>query len=366
MAELAEKLDQLGRDWAEFKDANDAAIAEKIKKGTEDFVTVDKVEKINKSITDTLDAIKALESAAEKDRKAREALEVAIQRGDYGAGNDNEREEKVAYLNQRIKSLNKAAGTVKSLDQYKSGLEKYLRKDEHLHSLSDDERKALTVGKDPDGGFVVTPSTDADIVRFVHESSNMRQAAMIKTISSDAYEGSRRLGTPAAGWVGETQPRTETKAHDYSTYRVPAHELYAWPEISQKLLEDADVDVEAELRDEVGAEFSRKEETAFFVGTGVNQPRGFLTHPAGTPTATAFNVIQRFSTGVNGGFASSNPGDIFHTVIGSVKQPLLPGARFMMSRTTLAAARKLKDGDGTYLCRGHAGHHDRQQFHCFR
>ena len=47
---------------------------------------------------------------------------------------------------------------------------------------------------------------------------------------------------------------------------------------TQKLVDDAAIDIEAWLSGKIADIFSRKENTAFVSGNGVGQPRGILTY----------------------------------------------------------------------------------------
>jgi HK97 family phage major capsid protein len=125
--------------------------------------------------------------------------------------------------------------------------------------------------------------------------------------------------------------------------------MYAEPKATQDELDDADFDIEAWLVRNIGMKLARLEANAFVVGTGVAKPRGFLTYASGTPTATAFNVIEQTKTGVNGAFHATLPGDVFLTTIGLLKAAFRARARWSMNRTTEAAVRKQKDGQNNYL-----------------
>ena len=341
-------LDAIKAGFEQVKTKQDE-LEKQLKTGKEDVITKNALDAVNTDLTAKLDDLKKL---MEDEKKEREGLESRLNKRGAPGEDTQKLQQKLNSLNITFKAHARDAGQLElaQLGEYKSGIEKILRRQEG--KMSDAERKAIYVGSDPAGGFFITPDTSGDIVRFINETSAMRSMAMIRTIGTDAHEGKYKLGNPAAAWVGETQTRSETGTQDYGKWRIEAHELYAWPEISLKALEDSSIDMEAELASEVAGEFGRKEETAFFTGDGVGKPRGILTYTAGTPANTSvdnYRVIRQTNTGANGAFAGSSPGDIFHTVIGQTKRNFLGNANWVMNRTTLAATRKLKDGDGTYL-----------------
>ena len=152
-----------------------------------------------------------------------------------------------------------------------------LRKNDRL--LTADQVKAMSVGSDPDGGYLVTPDVNGRIVKKVFETSPIRQIADVITISTDSIEGGEDLDEADAGWVGETAARPETGTPQLGRWKIDVHELYAQPKATQKLLDDAAVDVEGWLGDKVGEKISRMENAAFVVGNGIAKPKG-LAKPA--------------------------------------------------------------------------------------
>jgi HK97 family phage major capsid protein len=250
-----------------------------------------------------------------------------------------------ASMNARRRGAVAGSFGAADMDGYKAAFDTFLRKGEEV--MGPDERKALSVGTDPDGGYVVNPDLSGRIVMKVFETSPMRAYASIQVISSDALEGLFDLNEASSGWVGETDSRPETNTPQLGKWRIPAHELYAKPKATQKLLDDASINMEAWLASKVAEKFARDEANAFVVGNGVNKPRGFLTFPSGT---TLPGTIERFDTGVNGAFAAApNGGDVLINALYGLKQQYRANATWFMNRATLKLTRKLKDSDGAYL-----------------
>jgi HK97 family phage major capsid protein len=54
-------------------------------------------------------------------------------------------------------------------------------------------------------------------------------------------------------------------------------ELYAMPAATQTLLDDAVVDTDRWIAEEVEAAFAKQESSAFVTGDGINKPKGFLS-----------------------------------------------------------------------------------------
>ncbi|PIY28394.1 MAG: phage major capsid protein [Comamonadaceae bacterium CG_4_10_14_3_um_filter_60_42] len=233
----------------------------------------------------------------------------------------------------------------KGLAEYHAAQGRYMRKG--ADGLSADERKALSVGGDPSGGYVVHPDMSGQIVTKVDETSPMRAYASIQVIGTDALEGLFDLERASAVWVGETQARSQTDTPNIGKWRIPVHELSAMPAATQKLLDDASINMESWLAQKVALEFALAENAAFVSGNGVEKPRGFLTYAAGT---TLPGTIEQIKTTVNGDFAAAPAGgDALITALYSLKAPYMANATWFMNRTVAAAVRKLKDSDGSYL-----------------
>lgn len=333
--ELKSAVEKFEKNWHDFKEQNDKNMAE-VKAGrAEDREAIQRAEK---ALT---------ESKAEFDQKLAE-VEKKMNRqglaGGTGAGEDAE----FKALEEFKRSVREGKNLdIEAYRQYKSAFENYVRRNNAYGSA--DEIKALSVGSDADGGFIVPADMSGRIVQLIRETSPIRQVASVVTIGTDALEGLHDLDDAASGWVGEEEARTETSTPKFGEYRIPVHEQYAEPRATQKLLDDAMFDVESWLVRKITDRLARMENQAFVKGNGVKKPRGFLTYGAGTPSASNFSVIEQVVSGGAGAFAASNAGDALINLVYKLKSAYREGAVFMMNRSTLASVRKLKDGDGNYL-----------------
>jgi HK97 family phage major capsid protein len=327
MSELATAIDAVNTAFTQFKAANDDRLKQS------DALTEDKVRKIN----------------ADLDRLGDEVKELLKAQNRRALGTDGDEVQKHADLflaHRKGIPLSQAHGDVEEYRAYKQALSSYFRKG---GAISASVQNALSVGSDPDGGYWVTPDLSGRIATLVYESSPIRQIASVQDISTDALEGVNDLDEAGAGWVGETTDRTETTTPEVGKWRIPVHEQYAEPRATQKLLDDAAVNVEDWLGKKVSTKFARMEETAFVSGNGINKPRGFLTYSAGTPSKSGWGVIEQVNSGASGAFAATNPGDKLIDLVFSLKAAYRANAKWLMGRLALGAARKLKDGQGNYL-----------------
>lgn len=321
---------QIQAAWAEFQTKNDARM-DALAKGKADVTLNEQVDKIGKTIDDLQAQLKDIASRAAADRLGQgDGVDTAKAAAEFG----------------RQRGIDVSAADYTA---YQAGLNVYMRRGENTPR---DVMAAMSVGSEPDGGYTVTPDTSGRIVKRIFETSPMRQIASVATIGTDRLEGFADLGEGTAGWVGETSPRPETGTPQIGKWEIPVHEMYAFPKVTQKLLDDSIWDIEAWLADKVADKFTRTENAAFLLGDGVLKPRGLLTYPTAL-TADAgrpWGVFQHILTGTDGGFgATTNGSDRLIDLVYSVKAAYRTGANFLMARSTVAAIRKLKDGQGNYL-----------------
>ncbi|ODN72428.1 Phage capsid family protein [Methylobrevis pamukkalensis] len=157
------------------------------------------------------------------------------------------------------------------------------------------------------------------------------------------------MAGPAVGWAGETAARPQTAAPTLAELTYPTMELYAMPAATQTLLDDAAVDVDAWLADEVEQAFAAQEGAAFVSGNGVSKPTGFLSATLSAEASWSWGTLGYVATGAEGAFAASDPGDALVDLVYALKAGYRQNATFVMNRRTQAAVRKLKDSDGAYL-----------------
>ena len=334
----ASAIDALHAGFEEFKKANDERLAQIEKKGSVDAVTEAKLAKIE------ADLEKAQRIADEAVLASKRSTRIVTDEKGETVDLDKKAQE-WASMNARRRGAVAGSFGAADMDAYKAAFDTFIRKGEEVMGV--DERKALSVGSDPDGGYVVNPDLSGRIVMKVFESSPMRAYASVQVISTDALEGLFDLNEASSGWVGETDSRAETNTPQLGKWRIPVHELYAKPKATQKLLDDASINMEAWLASKVAEKFARDEANAFVVGNGVNKPRGFLTYGSGT---TLPGTIEQFPTGASGALASApDGGDALINALYGLKQQYRANATWFMNRATLKLVRKAKDTDGAYL-----------------
>jgi HK97 family phage major capsid protein len=232
--------------------------------------------------------------------------------------------------------------------EHKAAFEAYVRTGEsgNLRAL---EVKAMTIGSNPDGGYLVPPEIEATIGQRLTAISPIRNIAGQRTISSNVYKKPFMTTGPAVGWVGESDARTQTASPVLDELVFPAMELYAMPAATASLLEDSAVNIDQWIAQEVEQVFAQQEGAAFVAGDGNNKPKGFLSYTAVDNGAWSWGNIGYVASGAAGAFAATSPSDELVDLVYAVKAGYRQNGMFVMNRKTQAAVRKFKDTTGQYL-----------------
>jgi HK97 family phage major capsid protein len=269
-----------------------------------------------------------------------------------GSGGDDELKDARAFaqiksvLHKELKSGERLSDEAVNLEEFKAYEDAFRRAVSNRQGedgLSADERKAMSVGSDPDGGYLVVPAVSARTMTIIRESSPIREIATVETIATSELEIPVDEDEAGAYWAGETSARSESGTPQIGKQTIVAHEMVAFPKATQKFIEDAGIDVAAWIGRKVGEKFGRAEATAFVIGTGMNMPRGFLTYPAGTSRGKIEQIIS--------GAATTLTFDGLINLTTALKGFYKANANFLMKRTAVGAVMLLKDGNGQYLWR---------------
>ena len=371
--ELKTAFEELQRGFVEFKAANDTLLKSKADKGQVDPLIQDKIDRLNAMMDKNSELVTTAGKSAEtfeqklkdldtKSAERADQLETAMAR--TGPGEiDTKAEQKLREETRELiltdnydigRPIDLVAEDVDPLDMkavalYKKHFPTYIRKGDNAFlrkmglqgSGPTLETKLMSVDRDPGGGYWVTPEMSSRIVTIVFETSPIREFATVENIASDQLELIADENQAGFGWVAEQADRPETTTPDIAMRVIHAHEQYAEPRVTQKLLDDAGFNVENWLMQKVAERFARAESTAHVLGTGVGQPRGFTTYADGTSTGQ----VEQVNSGSSGVVVADGLFDLVY----SLKSPYLRRARFMMARLTIRDVRKLKDGESRYL-----------------
>jgi len=296
------------RAFEAFKESNDARLAEIEKRGG-DVVLEEKVDRINAALTEQKSLMDELTIAA-----SRPAL------GETKSEPRGHREAKMQF-------------------------NRYMRKGDGATF----ESKAMSVGSNADGGYVVPLEIAQTIDRVLAKASPIRALATVQQIGGNTYRKPVTTVEAASGWVGETDARTQTTTPTIAALDFPAMELYAMPAATQTLLDDAQVDIEQWLASEVQIVFAEQEGAAFITGDGSAKPTGFLQSTIVADASWSWGKLGYVASGADGAFASSDPSDALINLAYAPKQGYRANGTWVMNRKTEAMIRKFKDGDDNYI-----------------
>ncbi len=308
--ELRNAAETLARTFEEYKSVNDRRLDEIERRGSADVLLNEKLGRMDTHINKLQDDISG--------------VKTALRRPGKGAGAPQIAEEGNA--------------------EYKQAFMRYVTKgyDQDLGAF---QGKALEVIDNAEGGYMMPVELSNRIINRQFDTTPMRQIATTMTISTEAVEMLRDTSEPTAQWISELGVPSDTSEGLLGRVRIPVYELYAQPKATQKLLDDAFINVEEWLINKVAAKFSRAENAAFVSGDGVTQPRGFTSYSAQAvaDASRPWGVLQYVATGANGGFASSNPGDCLFDLMYQLRSGYYPKACWLMPRAVADQIRKFKD-----------------------
>ena len=304
--------DTMQRAFAAFRETNDERLAQIEDRLGADVVTEDKLDRIDRALDET------------KSRLDRVQLDLA--RPSLGASDRDDPRRR----------------------EHKAAFDTYVRAGE-ASGLKALEAKALSAGSGADGGYLVPQAAEREILRRMASLSPIRSIATVQEISTSSLRKAFSYAGPAAGWVAETDARPQTATQQIADMTFPAMELYAMPAATQTLLDDAAVDIEQWVADEVYTVFAEQEGAAFVNGSGINRPKGFLAYSKVADASWTFGNLGYVATGVAGSFAGASPSDSLLDLVYALRAGYRTNGKFVMSRRTQQALRKFKSTTGEYL-----------------
>jgi len=217
------------------------------------------------------------------------------------------------------------------------------------------ERKQVIIGNDAQGGVAVPTVILREIERLELQISPIRSLVrVVPAASGDFHALVNERGT-TAGWVGESDSRTETETSRLRRRSPTSGELYAYPKTSEWAMNDIFFDVAAWLSEECAQAFAVAEESAVLVGDGANKPTGMLnTAPNTTPDfaspardPAAFEAIEVQSS-QSPAVAEITPESLVD-VIYRLHSQYRAGASWIMNSETAGQVMKMKDAQGRFL-----------------
>ena len=207
--------------------------------------------------------------------------------------------------------------------------------------------KSLQAGEAP-GSFTLPTYLQSRLQSDLEASGSFRSLARSMSISSSFVDLIVDMKLPDARWVEEAAERAETDTSAFIRTRIMTHELYAKPSATQKLLEDAHIDIESWLIEKVARTMRRMETKSFLSGNGNHEPKGILSYHTSLESEREWGTFQEVQTGLDGGFVD-NRSDSLLELLHSLPTQYLNDAVWLMAPSTLARIRFLHNIEGRSL-----------------
>jgi HK97 family phage major capsid protein len=240
--------------------------------------------------------------------------------------------ERIDQIEQKLNRPNLNKGAKEEPTDEQKAFGSYIRSGDKAGS---EELKTLTVSSDPQGGYLAPAEFATEFIRNLVQFSPIRQYASVRSTASPSVIYPARTSVTNALWKGETQPQTGSEPA-FGQAEIPVNELNTYVDVSNQLLADSAGVAEAEVRQALAEDFGQKEGSAFLIGTGSNMPMGLLKDPNVGVGKTAASATA---------IASDELIDLYFSLPALYRQ----AGTWGMNTKTLAAIRKLKDGQGNYL-----------------
>jgi HK97 family phage major capsid protein len=124
-------------------------------------------------------------------------------------------------------------------------------------------------GVDTQGGYLVFPEFEANVIRLVEEYGLVRRSMRVSPMMSDVKNRPRRTGGLTAYFVGEGSTITQSTG-SWDNVKLVAKKLAAITLITNEVASDAIISIADELVREIALAFATKEDECGFVGDGTS------------------------------------------------------------------------------------------------
>lgn len=263
------------------------ALEQKAAKLVEDADKADTTEAVAefKAVLDTevLPEIKKLQEAREKaereeDQKALRAQVTTLEEvindlkkpiGNFYIGSksvDTDEEEKYSFFAD-VKAANKG-------------------RQEAIVRLGAEEGKAMSEGVAAQGGYLVRPSVERQIVATREQDNVLRALCSKLNVTTNEISLDQLTLATTAGWVAELAQKPEGTSMTLASVSASVFTAAGLATISNQLLADSNPAVDRLVTADLAKRLVALEETAFLTGSGVGQPLGILNTP-GVQTVNA-------------------------------------------------------------------------------
>ena len=233
--------------------------------------------------------------------------------------------------------------------EYRKAFNAYLRTGEgDGRALKELGMKAMNSGTDPNGGYLILPEMDMAIDRIVGTMGGLAAQADTITIGTQKWEKLVKTAGMAMRRVANGGTGGETTEPTFGKIEIEVFPAEVEPWVFNETLEDARINLEADLADEAAIGFAEGANAEFITGNGVGQCRGITAYTNVVNSSYAWGSIGYIRSGKSAAFMSVAPADRLISLQHALKAQYRPGAVFLTNDTTLGVMRQMKDGSGAY------------------
>jgi HK97 family phage major capsid protein len=225
---------------------------------------------------------------------------------------------------------------------------RYLRHGEK--ALTEDDIRALNMGHDPEGGFLVAPEQFVtELLKRVDDEVVLRQFATTMQLTEGESLGVPTLETDLgdADWTSEIETGTEDTGMRFGKRSLTPHPLAKRVKISRTLIRRAPSGLSPEelLQQRLAYVFGITQEKAYMVGDGNQKPLGLFT-----ANAAGISTARDVTLGAAGAIPLTvATADQLIDAKYTLKSAYHRNARWLFHRLTFRYIRKVKDTDGQYI-----------------
>ena len=154
-----------------------------------------------------------------------------------------------------------------------------------------EEGKAMTEGTAAQGGYLVRPQVERQLVLARELDNVLRGLCSSLNVTTNAIQLDQLGISTTAGWVAELATKPESTAMTLASITASVFTAAGLATISNQLLADSNPAVDQLATADLAKRLVALEETAFLNGTGSGQPLGILQTPGvGTTTVTPTDI----------------------------------------------------------------------------
>jgi HK97 family phage major capsid protein len=155
------------------------------------------------------------------------------------------------------------------------------------------EGKAMTEGTAAQGGYLVRPQVERQIVQAKELDNKLRGLCSKLNITTNEIQLDQLGLTTTAGWVAELAQKPESTGMTLATVTASVFTAAGLATVSNQLLADSNPAVDGLVTADLAKRLVALEEAAFINGTGTGQPLGILNTPGiGATALTSTSIID--------------------------------------------------------------------------